>query len=80
MLLQCTPILQIILEQFIQYLSCLCFMDELRERRRQTPLKESSLPKVKSVVRRLDFFPKVDDDYVIRTNSGGYCGLCSFWR
>lgn len=63
----------ILLKQIIHFPSCLCFMDELRERRKQTPPKEFSTSQMKSIVKQLDFFPKVDDDYVIKTKSGGYC-------
>lgn len=56
------------------------FMEGLRERRPRSSSKPYSMPKVKSVVRRLDFFPKVDDDYVVKTKTGGYCNCERFPR
>ena len=54
------------------------FMEGLRERRSRSSSKPYSIPKVKSVVRQLDFFPKVDDDYVVQTKTGGYCSWSDF--
>lgn len=47
-------------------------MEGLRRRRNYSGEGKSLLSKYKSGVKRLDLFPKVDDDYVIKTNGGGY--------
>lgn len=67
----------------IQSIQHSAFMEGLRERRPRSSSKPYSMPKVKSVVRQLDFFPKVDDDYVVKTKTGGYCNCERFrqsWR
>lgn len=52
-------------------------MDELRQRHSAKPSLKSSLPRVQSMVKNLDLFPKVHDDYVVRTNEGGI-SRCEF--
>ena len=48
-------------------------MEGLRERRRNNDIKKISLISTrKTGVKRFDLFPKVEDDYVIQTNGGGY--------
>ena len=47
-------------------------MEGLRKRRSYSREGKSLISKYKNGVKRLDFFPKVDDDYVIKTNGGGY--------
>ena len=46
-------------------------MDKLRQRRDAQPSLKRSIPRVQYMVKQLDLFPKVHDDYVIRTNEGG---------
>ena len=55
-------------------------MDELRQRHTPKPPLKGSIPRVQSLVKNLDLFPKVHDDYVIRTNEGGFsmCELIEF--
>ena len=47
-------------------------MEGLRKRRNDSADHKSLISKYRSGVKRLDLFPKVDDDYVIKTNGGGY--------
>ena len=60
--------------QIAKLLSSFCEwkMDGLRQRRSPQPTTRPNLPSVKSVVRNLDLFPKVHEDYVIKTKEGGY--------
>lgn len=48
------------------------FMDSLRERKVSKPKQPYSTIKVKNVVKQLDLFPKVDEEFVIQTKQGGY--------
>ena len=53
-------------------------MEGLRERRRNNDIKRNPITSIrKTGVKRFDLFPKVEDDYVIQTNGGGY-GLNGF--
>ena len=47
-------------------------MEGLRERKTAGGQQNSQIPRVKSVVKRLDLFPKVEEDYIVQTNGGGY--------
>lgn len=47
-------------------------MEGLRKRRNDSADHKSLISKYRRGVKRLDLFPKVDDDYVIKTNGGGY--------
>lgn len=52
-------------------------MDSIRERKVFKSKQPYSAIKVKNVVKQLDLFPKVDEDYVIQTQQGGY-GIFDF--
>ena len=52
-------------------------MDSIRERKVFNSKQPNSAIKVKNVVKQLDLFPKVDEDYVIQTQQGGY-GIFDF--
>lgn len=62
-------------------------MEGLRKRKNYSADSKSFISKYRSGVKRLDLFPKVDDDYVIKTNGGGYgsntesqlgCSFCNY--
>lgn len=53
-------------------------MDGLRERRIHNTNSLQTPPKLKNRFKKLDFFPKVNDEYVIQTKQGGY-GNPSLW-
>lgn len=62
----------------IHYHSFHLGMDGLRERRIHNTNSLQTSPKLKNQFKKLDFFPKVNDEYVIQTKQGGY-GNSSLW-
>lgn len=46
-------------------------MDGVRQRHARSPSSSGFHSRTRSVMKNLDLFPKVHDDYVIRTKEGG---------